>query len=435
MKHKSRCFLTLAIIAAIFLGDGSVIAGTPPRAASFGTPIRIGFQAGDDWEPALATDQMGHLYAVYAHADPTSQVYQTRMMVQVSIDGGQTWNAPVPIAPAPPPKSQGQFDPWIAFGPDGRTVSVVLLQGYPQATIQLVTSKDFGATWSTPKSVTALPPPLDKLVLLARGKTMAVAFTDYKVNTWAAISQDAGAHWTTHLIERVGMPNQLLTAGGGIDSLGNIYFAWNGVYLNQPVPTAPVWVTKSSDGGATWSHTDVGVSGLPMACPKCQDHQYFAAQMALQIGSDDHIYLLWNSTPDQTDFASERVYFARSTDHGATYSPRRDISDAPAGIEHCFPTLITGSAPGDLRIAWMDQRNGPWNVFYRTSTDGGDTFAPSIRLSGYVPGYNYLTPDGFAFPYGDYFQLAVDPAGRTHAAFGEARNITKPGNIWIANQQ
>ena len=83
----------------------------------------------------------------------------------------------------------------------------------------------------------------------------------------------------------------------------------------------------------------------------------------------------------------------------------------------------------------MDQRNGPWNVFYRTSTDGGNTFTPSLRLSTYVPGYNYLTPEGFAFPYGDYFQLAVDSAGLTHATFGEARAITKPGNVWITNEQ
>ena len=185
-------------------------------------------------------------------------------------------------------------------------------------------------------SVTALPPPLDKLVLLSRGQTMAVAFTDYKVNTWAAISQDAGAHWTTHLIERLGDPEQLLTAGGGIDSQGNIYFAWNGVYPRNKSAPAPVWVTKSSDGGVTWDHTDIGISGLPMVCEACQDHQYFAAQMAMQIGSDDRIYLIWNSTPDLTNFAPERVYFSSSNDHGATYSPRRDISDAPEGIEHVF---------------------------------------------------------------------------------------------------
>jgi uncharacterized protein len=33
----------------------------------------------------------------------------------------------------------------------------------------------------------------------------------------------------------------------------------------------------------------------------------------------------------------ERIYFARSTDDGRTYSTRVDVSDAPTGVEHCFP--------------------------------------------------------------------------------------------------
>jgi len=428
MSLKSWKLALVGLTTAIFCVESL-------PAAQFAKPVRIGFKDGDDWEPAIAADKFGHLYAVFAHADPRSGIYETRMMVQVSNDSGKTWSDPTPIAP-PPPKGKGQFDPWIAISPtDGRTVAIGLLQGYPKASIELVTSKDFGATWSKPQNVTTLSPPLDKVVLLWRGNTMALAFTDYAVNTWAAISHDSGGHWTTHLIEKVGSPDQLLTAGGGIDAVGNIYFAWNGVYPRHPTAPAPVWVTKSSDGGASWTRADIGISGAPMSCEACSDHRYFAAQMALQIGSDDTVYLLWNSTPDLTNFAPERIYFSRSTDHGVSYSPRQDVSDAPSGIEHCFPTLIAGGAPGDVRIAWMDQRNALWNVFYRTSNDGGQTFGPSVRLSTYVPGYQYLKPAGFDFPYGDYFQMTIDPQGLTHAVFGEAKAITTAGNAWVASQQ
>jgi hypothetical protein len=419
------------LVACSLYGSGSSL-GHAERSPQFGTPVRIGFARGDDWEPAIAADRFGHLYAVFAHADPNGP-YKTRLMTQVSSDVGRTWSAPAPIAR--PPSAGSQFDPWIAVhGANGRTISIAFLQGYPNASVDVVTSTDFGRTWSAPKRVTTLPPPLDKPVLVSRGSLMAVAFTDYAVNIWAAISHDGGAHWTTHRIANVGSPVQLLTAGGGIDSLGNIYFAWNGYYpQHQPGPSR-VWMTKSSDGGATWTRTDIGVSGAPKYCKACADHEYFAAQMAMQVGADDHIYLLWNSTRDLTNFAPERIYFSRSTNHGSTYAPRRDVSGAAAGVEHCFPALVAGSTPGDVRIAWMDRRNGPWNVFYRASTNGGQTFSPETRLSTYVPGYGYLKRDGFSFPYGDYFQLAIDTNGRTHADFGESEAITTPGNAWIANQ-
>jgi hypothetical protein len=421
----------MAIATALLFGSPRTLSRqTVPQ---FASPLRIGFAHGDDWEPAIAADRYGHLYSAFAHADPNGP-YKTRIVVQASGDGGRTWAAPVYIAPAPP--KGGQFDPWFAVdSSDGRTISVAFLQGYPNVGVEVVRSTDFGVTWSAPQNVTTLPPPLDKTVLVSRGSLMAVAFTDYAVNIWAAISHDSGAHWTTRKIAYAGAPTQLLTAGGGIDSLGNIYFAWNGFYPRKQPGPAAVWVTKSSDGGATWTRTNIGSSGAPTYCRACSDHEYFAPQMAMGVGPDDRIYLLWNSTVDLTNYAPERIYFSRSSDRGVSYSARRDVSDAPPGVEHCFPTLVAGPQAGDVRLAWMDKRNGPWNVFYRTSTDGARSFTPSLRLSQYVPGYTYLTSLGFRFPYGDYFQLAIDQNGLTHAAFGEAYAITKPGNIWVANQQ
>jgi len=58
-----------------------------------------------------------------------------------------------------------------------------------------------------------------------------------------------------------------------------------------------------------------------------------------------------------------------------------------------------------------------------------------VGLSTYVPGYQYLKPAGFDFPYGDYFQMTIDPQGLTHAVFGEAKAITTAGNAWVASQQ
>ena len=155
--------------------------------------------------------------------------------------------------------------------------------------------------------------------------------------------------------------------------------------------------------------------------------------MALRIGSDDTIYLLWNGTVHRTNFAPERIFFSRSTDHGRTYSQRVDISGAPGGSEHCFPAIAVGQTSGDVRLGWTDKRTGLWNVFFRKSADGGTHLSRVVRISSFVPGYAYLTPAGFRLPYGDYISMAVDANNQTQMAFGEAPSYQGPGNQWVSH--
>jgi len=91
-----------------------------------------------------------------------------------------------------------------------------------------------------------------------------------------------------------------------------------------------------------------------------------------------------------------------------------------------------------VRIAWMDTRvnegaraNRPlWNTYYRSSTNGGATWSAETRLSGAAAGYDYILPEGFRFPFRDYFGLAIDNDGTTHAVWGEGRDYKSPGSIW-----
>jgi hypothetical protein len=90
----------------------------------------------------------------------------------------------------------------------------------------------------------------------------------------------------------------------------------------------------------------------------------------------------------------------------------------------------------------MDDRNGfdqgsddgsaRWNVYYRVSNDGGSTWSAETQLSQFAVGYSYKPADGFLEPYGDYFELDVDGAGRTHALWGEGPGYEGPGNVWYA---
>ncbi len=408
---------------------------TAHAATGFTTQTRLGFPAGDDWEPALAADRYGHVYTLYKHYDVAGQATCSscalHVLVQVSNDRGQTWSAPRPIDPEP--VVGGQYDSQLAVDPlDGKTVWASFLQN-KKSLIAVMKSTDFGQTWSGPTIVDNLERSTDKDILAVRGQTIAVAYNAIQ-KIYASVSHDGGQSWITYLVNNGSTQLGLsLAGGGGIDSQGNIYFTWAG-YTQSGKGKGPVnlYVSESRDGGQTWTLTQVGTSGAPFPCSNC-GFAFLGAQMTMTLGSDDSVYLLWNSTVDQTDNAPERVYFAKSTNHGASYSARQDVSLAAQSVEHCFPAITSGESNGDVRIGWMYVRTGAWNLFYRTSGDGGSTWSDETQVSGFIPGYSYITPSGFGLPYGDYFSMSVDDRGSTQIAWGEAGSYSGPGNIWTAH--
>ena len=135
------------------------------------------------------------------------------------------------------------------------------------------------------------------------------------------------------------------------------------------------------------------------------------------------------------DGGPERIYYSTSTDQGNTWTLRADVSLASAGVNHAFPSVAAGAA-GDIRIAWMDQRNEPhWNVYYRTSTNGGLSWSGETVLSSFVAGYSYIFADGFRFPFGDYFDMDIDNRSHTQTAWGEGYDWLTPGNVWYTRQR
>lgn len=116
-----------------------------------------------------------------------------------------------------------------------------------------------------------------------------------------------------------------------------------------------LYVSKSANGGASWTTTTLDISSSP---PDCSAYScgwaYLGAQLTVASDAGGNLYALWNA--GKLDKAPERVYFARSLDAGATWSPKLDVSAAPAGTAHAFPAIAAGVA-GDVRI-FLDGRAG-----------------------------------------------------------------------------
>lgn len=417
-------FACLAVVSAPIL--------SPPllAAQSFLPQARLAASLpGDTWEPAIAADRFGHVYVLIPDFPPSCKKCPSSInYLVVSNDNGQTWSDPRIIAD---PGSE-QIDVQLKVDPvDGQTVYASWLQN-KKSLIEVAKSTDFGQTWST-VIANSTKAGTDKDILAVRGNDVYVAY-DHAQTVWCSSSHDGGKTWISVKVNANAQFGWSLTGGGTVDPAGNVYFAWDG-YTQNGGAKGPVnlYVTKSSDGGRTWTPTLLDISSAPSDCSAFDcGWAFLGPGIAMTSDTAGQLYVLWNA--GKVDGGPERIFYSTSKDQGNTWTRKVNVSMAPRGVDHAFPSVAAGVA-GDIRIAWMDQRNYPhWNVYYRSSTDGGSTWSDESVLSSFVDGYNYIFTDGFRFPFGDYFDMDIDSQSHTQTAWGEGYNWLTPGNVWYTHQ-
>ena len=449
--HARTRIVPAALAAAALLIGVSVAGAFSP--GTFTDPVRLGFQGGDDWEPSIAADDHGHLYALWNHyvgfgggdtgeIDPSCPACPSpHMVIQIYDPIEGTWGDPHALAPS----EERQDDPQIVVDAgDGKTVYAAYMEGN-KSSIVVARSDDFGETFE-PVLVEDIERGLDKIALAARNGDVYVVYHS-KQKIFASVSLDGGDTW--EVFQPIHNTNsqfgESLPSGAAIDSTGTAYFAWNGANNpGQAKGEVNLFVTRTSDGGQTWSTSVVDQSEAPPKCA-CGGWAYWGSQMAIGVDDEDRVYVMWNA--NQVKYGPHRMYFALSDDGAETWSAAVEVSLAPAGANNVFPALVA-TGDGDVRIAWSDDRNGfdgggndpdaRLNTYYRSSTDAGAHWSDEAQLSAFVDEYTYKfegPPDGYLQPYGDYFELDVDSAGNTVALWGEGNSYTGPGNVWFARQQ
>jgi len=76
-----------------------------------------------------------------------------------------------------------------------------------------------------------------------------------------------------------------------------------------------IYLTKSSDGGATWTQTLLDVSASPPDCSAFScGWAFLGSGTAMASDAAGQLYVLWNSGP--VDKGPERIYFATSKASG-----------------------------------------------------------------------------------------------------------------------
>ena len=164
-------------------------------------------------------------------------------------------------------------------------------------------------------------------------------------------------------------------------------------------------------------------------CADCRADYYLGHSSVSSNAAGALVYAYDGATEP---FGPQRIYVRRSTDGGESWSSRIALSES--GENATAPALQF--APGsDVRLYYFQtaRNDDPdrWNVWYRSSDDGGRSWSAPVNISDASSGAAYKTARGFLEPYGDYGEIDVTSRGDTIAAWGEGFSWIGPGGVWI----
>ncbi|MDX6410278.1 MAG: hypothetical protein QOE13_3349, partial [Gaiellaceae bacterium] len=126
------------------------------------------------------------------------------------------------------------------------------------------------------------------------------------------------------------------------------------------------------------------------------------------------------------------VWFKSSGDGGATWSERKKLNDDTTNLDQYFPG-VSVAPDGRVDVAWHDFRNDRyyqpagdfntelyWDAYLASSSDGGTTWTPNIRVSDRSmnknEGYTLSSSYGLMGPIG---VASTDTAA--HVAWADSR--------------
>jgi hypothetical protein len=133
------------------------------------------------------------------------------------------------------------------------------------------------------------------------------------------------------------------------------------VFVDERDGNKEIYYKRSSDNGSSWSE------GLRIT-NNSADSDFPSIAVSGSI-----IYIVWCDTRN----GNYEIYFIRSSDDGLNWGQETRLTNNTGSSES--PVIMTsGSA---VHVAWADNRNGNYEIYYKRSTDGGINWGNDTRLT------------------------------------------------------
>jgi hypothetical protein len=386
----------------------------------------------DDWEPAIAADPHApwvYLLVTRYGVKPCPGCASPFIALERSRDGGITWGGGKPLCRC---KGRGQFDPIVEVVPDTGHVYALYMRWF---SVVFTRSTDHGRTWSRPVPTFGDVPWGDKPVLATSddGRHVYASFNGPSGgDPWIVQSHDFGATWTQTKV--VASSRYFFAFDADVGHDGTVVFSQSSIDYSGPggAPVAEVLhhAFVSHDRGASWTNVIVDrvAIGEPCIADGCSVDFYIGHSAVAADDRDDLVYLYDGAT---RHLGPQRIFVRRSTDGGLTWTRRHRLS---RWREHATSPAVESTGRGDVRAWYAETVRGShdvWNIWYRSSSNGGRSWTEPVRLSDASTGAGYKSAAGFREVYGDYGEVAITSTGGTIAVWGEGFSWTGPGGAWF----
>jgi hypothetical protein len=317
---------------------------------------RLTWTSGWSYFPAMAIDSSDHIHIVWN--DDT--LGNNELHYRRSVDGGATWGAVKRLTW----NSGSSYNSAIAIDSND-TIHVVWSDDTPgHDEVYYKQSADGGATWTPAKRLTwnsgASRSPF---LAIDSGNTIHVVWHDDTPGNdeiYYLTGANGGATWSS--VKRLTWTSDWSTDPSiSIDSINTMHLVW----ADFTPGNYEVYYKRSTDGGATWTPPKrltwtTGWSSFP----------------AIGIDSTGGLHVVWLLDDDWAD--DMEISYKRSGDGGITWTPARVLT---WNSGDCYiPAMAIDSSDG-IHIVWEDFTPGNWEVYYKSSPDGGLNWIPAKRLT------------------------------------------------------
>ncbi len=258
--------------------------------------------------------------------------------------------------------------------------------------------------------------------------------------TWTGMyrSTDSGSHFAGSLVP--GYPTDTSAEGKasplqqkGIVNAGDPVQAWDtqgrlfymGNAFNRTAPqNGSVWVATYDQDAARYVRTVIVGAGTPAPKGKFNDKTAIEVDRGTQSRNAGNVYTAWSVFQGS---GNNEIVFARSTDHGATFSHPTKIS---AGVKDNQFADIAVTSNGTVYVAWrqFESSRGQQRaaVVYVRSTDGGASFTKPA-VAHYFEAFDAADtagdPAAAQAAHEQAYQRADGPAGEvSDASVGDSRD-------------
>ena len=372
-------------------------------------------------EPSLACVDSGNFYYASIWVDNVQS--RSGVALAKSMDGGKTFSAPV-VAIEEPPFAHFVDHDWLAIDhttPTNLYITYIdvdysgsvcgtdqFAQPIPRYAIELVSSTDSGATWSS------LPTVIEEVC--------------------------------------ANQANPNVSLGGpqvAVGPSGEVYVAYEAMGENGGSLTArEIRSAKSTDHGATFAapvtvaHLNITGNGADLQ-GLTRANEFPSIAIGIGKANRGFVYLTWSSAgftvPDAVStidsYGFSDVIFSESTNGGTSWSAPLRINNNPEGgsapLSDQYKPSINTDKTGRIAICFYDRRRDPNNFltdrYCAASTNGGTSWSNTkitpVNFSSLV-GQDVLVAPDYA---GDYDTVAIDSTGES-SGFIDSYSSNAAGN-------